>query len=339
LPGTKNEYVTDEYDDIVVENPSETLANFSYMLDDDCFGSAPYVPEDVSYYYNHSCEPNTVYQGEEKIVALVDIGENVQVVYDYAFTETQDSFHAGIHCKCGSPKCRGVLDFLQYRDPAFIEQHYEHCTDFIKRKMLETGWCHPSVVKRTHIKESGYGLVAKDLIPRMTTILIFGGKVVTGDEVVKLSERTQIMSLQIDRNLWQIPNAGKEETGDFLNHSCAPNCGMLDSCIVRSMRDIQAGESLTIDYAMVTPGDVDLVGDSFECACGSVECRKVITNQDYKLVASKHWEFMSPVVRNKYLEQEGPSILKRSNSGSATAETSIGSSECIFTMDPALTLA
>jgi hypothetical protein len=33
---------------------------------------------------------------------------NEHVVYDYAFTETEASLHAGLHCKCGAPECRKV---------------------------------------------------------------------------------------------------------------------------------------------------------------------------------------------------------------------------------------
>lgn len=36
----------------------EAIVTYSYMLDDDIFGSTPTPEEDTSYYFNHSCAPN-----------------------------------------------------------------------------------------------------------------------------------------------------------------------------------------------------------------------------------------------------------------------------------------
>lgn len=40
----------------------ENIITYSYMLDDDVFGSTPTPEEDTSYYFNHSCAPNCWYQ-------------------------------------------------------------------------------------------------------------------------------------------------------------------------------------------------------------------------------------------------------------------------------------
>jgi hypothetical protein len=290
---------------IVIENPQEQLFVYSYMMDDDCFASTPYPEEDVSYYYNHSCDPNTGYRGDDLIVALRDLDSQEQVLYDYAFTETQDSSHYGMMCKCKSSKCRGFLDFLNYKDPVFIQEHYENCTTFIKAKMRENGWIHDGVVKRKCFGGE-YGLVTKVLLARKTPVVVFAGKVVSGSQVVELSPRDQQMSLQVSKDLWQIPCSQNGvimfESGDFINHSCNPNCGMFDSTTVVTMRDVAPGESLTIDYAMVNSGERVLYGDSFECECGAHNCRKLVHAEDYTVLAQKYFEFMSPFCRDKYLD-------------------------------------
>jgi uncharacterized protein len=314
--------------DCVIPNPRENLVTYSYMLDDDCFGSTPWPDEDVSYYYNHSCDPNTGYRGDDWIVALREIREGEQVVYDYGFTETQDSNHYGLQCKCGAAKCRGFLDLLQYKDPVFIKSHYENCTDFIKRKMRENGWLHDSVVRRRCFDSLDYGLVACKPIPRLSPVIIFAGKVISGQYVVNISPRDQEMSLQIDADLWQIPvHPNGFETGDFINHSCDPNCGMMDSVRVITMRDISLNESLTLDYAMINSGKRELNGDCFLCQCGADMCRRTITGKDYRMVGYRYMEFLSPFVREKYLNQLPGGVPVTSDSAMSSDENENGSDE------------
>jgi SET domain len=323
---TTSSVVTTTMKEAMVANPQETLITYSYMIDDDHFASTPYPDEDESYYYNHSCTPNTAYRGDNLIVALRDIRSGEQVVYDYAYTETQDSLHYGMMCQCGSPHCRGRLDFLQYKDPTYIQQNYENCTSFIQRKMNEHGWTHNSVVRR-HLRWDGatmqnddaYGLFACQPIPSMTPILVFAGKVVSGEHVSQLSSREQEMSLQIADDLWQIPrhirctdvscSSGLHrtttyqlffETGDYVNHSCQPTCGMMDAFQIMTIRDVAMHEELTIDYAMVNSASRSLCGDTFPCFCGSTNCRGTVTAQDYKMVGHRYLNYLSPFVKNKY---------------------------------------
>lgn len=55
------------------------------------------------------------------------------------------------------------------------------------------------------------------------------------------------------------------------NHSCAPNTGMLGLDLV-ALRDIGAGEELTLDYAEL----IDEAAEPFECRCGAPGCRGLI---------------------------------------------------------------
>ncbi|EWM28991.1 nuclear protein set [Nannochloropsis gaditana] len=74
------------------------LVTYSYMLDDDLYGSTPNPEEDPSYFFNHSCAPNCWYSGDNLIVAMRDIRKDEHIVYDYAMTETEASLHAGLVC-------------------------------------------------------------------------------------------------------------------------------------------------------------------------------------------------------------------------------------------------
>lgn len=71
-----------------------------------------------------------------------------------------------------------------------------------------------------------------------------------------------------------------------VNHSCLPNLGSapnFDQLV--AIRDIQAGEELTFDYAMTDCGDEEM-----ECKCGASCCRGVIRGADWRL-AVLQWRY------------------------------------------------
>ncbi len=88
----------------------------------------------------------------------------------------------------------------------------------------------------------------------------------------------------------------------FLNHSCDPNCGIKGSTSLIAMRNIKEGEELTFDYAMT---DADYEGDSGskrkECLCGSSNCRKLITGEDWqdKKLQKRYMGFFSDYVQSR----------------------------------------
>jgi uncharacterized protein len=63
----------------------------------------------------------------------------------------------------------------------------------------------------------------------------------------------------------------------FLNHSCEPNVGIQGQIVFVAMRDIAAGEELTLDYATI-----DHDSEPMACRCGANGCRRLITGQDWR---------------------------------------------------------
>ncbi|MDR8728255.1 hypothetical protein FEQ05_00852 [Burkholderia pseudomultivorans] len=63
----------------------------------------------------------------------------------------------------------------------------------------------------------------------------------------------------------------------WLNHSCQPNCEAEDHderIFIRTIRAIQPGEELSIDYALVVDGrHTRQLRERFACRCGSPVCR------------------------------------------------------------------
>ena len=53
---------------------------------------------------------------------------------------------------------------------------------------------------------------------------------------------------------------------DLVNHSCTPNCEVVAQLVVRTQRDIAAGEELTIDYLAA---GIPLLKEGVRCLCRS----------------------------------------------------------------------
>ncbi len=66
------------------------------------------------------------------------------------------------------------------------------------------------------------------------------------------------------------------------NHSCEPNT-IYDGLNLIALRNINSGEELTLDYADL----VDETMQSFNCSCGSVNCRKIITGTKGNSITSR----------------------------------------------------
>jgi uncharacterized protein len=118
---------------------------------------------------------------------------------------------------------------------------------------------------------------ALDAIAANTTVAGFGGRVVDGKELEGLGEAVRIHALQIDDDLF-LASEPPFDPADYVNHSCDPNCGIVGSVLLVTMRDVDAGEELCFDYAMTDSDDYD----TFKCGCGSARCRGEITGDDWK---------------------------------------------------------
>ena len=84
-----------------------------------------------------------------------------------------------------------------------------------------------------------------------------------------------------------------------MNHSCDSNVWMADAVTLVARRGIVPGQDLTLDYALVEAEEDQLM--QWECACGSLYCRKRVTGQDWRL----------PVVQGQYAGHFSLLIAKR----------------------------
>lgn len=128
----------------------------------------------------------------------------------------------------------------------------------------------------------GWGLISVDKIRQGDYVQEYGGEVI--DEKTKAKRLDEwardhpndpnfyIMSLQQG---WYIDARNESNLARFINHSCEPNCRVLQMNVggslhmgIYALRDIAPGEFLSYDYHFDTRH-----GDKFRCRCGSRFCR------------------------------------------------------------------
>ncbi|MCM8795364.1 MAG: SET domain-containing protein-lysine N-methyltransferase [Candidatus Omnitrophica bacterium] len=137
------------------------------------------------------------------------------------------------------------------------------------------------MIKKSHLHRKG--IFAKKKIKKGEVIAVWGGYVITHKEFKRLSrykfKNIVHYATKIADGFYIISSKnGRLEDDDFFNHSCSPNTGIKGQVMMVAMRNINAGEEITYDYAMTDAG----FPYSFECKCGSPECRGRVTSDDWK---------------------------------------------------------
>lgn len=78
----------------------------------------------ISFFFNHSCEPNMGFDEDGDFVALRDIDAGEELSYDYGCLESGPDF--AFDCACGAATCRGRITGSDWMDSAFREKHLGH---------------------------------------------------------------------------------------------------------------------------------------------------------------------------------------------------------------------
>jgi uncharacterized protein len=126
---------------------------------------------------------------------------------------------------------------------------------------------------------AGRGVHAVEPIAGGEVVAVKGGHIVDGAVVAGLPEAIRDSAFPIAAGLFLAALAPGEYEGVMMrvNHSCEPNVGMGGNVLLVAMRDIAAGEELTIDYAMFL-GDP---GFAMACRCGTAACRGAVRGTDW----------------------------------------------------------
>jgi|SRR5262245_7519836 len=136
----------------------------------------------------------------------------------------------------------------------------------------------PKTIVR-HSAIVGRGLFANTALAKGEIVCVKGGHLLTKTEFAKYRSIANDAELQIAEDLFLAPvtEAEFEDVMMFLNHSCEPNVGIQGQIVFVAMRDIAAGEELTLDYATIDHDTEPMV-----CRCGAECCRGLITGTDWQ---------------------------------------------------------
>jgi SET domain-containing protein len=127
--------------------------------------------------------------------------------------------------------------------------------------------CFEIVIRRSAIHR--YGVYAEELIPANRKVIEYTGERINRREAKRRSEGKFTYLFAVN-NYWTLDGAVGGSGAEIINHSCEPNLVsrvMKGHVLYMSLRAIQQGEELTVDYHLdwnspVTP-----------CQCGAQNCR------------------------------------------------------------------
>ena len=161
---------------------------------------------------------------------------------------------------------------------------------------MTTGFLTSKLEVRHAPEKGGHAVYARKPILKNELLAVWGGQVVTLEQVLALPRGEQGHTIQIFDELYMAP-LGMEEPADYINHSCNPNAGLCGQITLVAMRDIHVGEEITFDYAMADSSSFD----EFECACGAPTCRGKVTGNDWKLpeLWKRYKGYFSPYLEHR----------------------------------------
>ena len=126
----------------------------------------------------------------------------------------------------------------------------------------------------------GRGLFARRRIRKHEIVAIKGGHVYDARGLARVRRRVAASYIQIADGFFIGARTAAEVRRNkmFINHSCEPNLGIRGQIVWVALRDIDAGEELTYDWAMEENQPVRT-----QCRCGARRCRRVLTGRDWRI--------------------------------------------------------
>lgn len=125
----------------------------------------------------------------------------------------------------------------------------------------------------------GQGIHADRDIEKGEILVVDQGVEVDGTKIKEIVEQLNyknFLCIDWDRYLLDGPVNG----GAYINHSCSPKAGLANERTIVAIENISKGEEIFLDYATF----VSTKGWNMNCICGSGNCRKVISGEDYNIM-------------------------------------------------------
>jgi SET domain-containing protein len=127
--------------------------------------------------------------------------------------------------------------------------------------------CFKLLIRRSKIHR--YGVYAEEHIPAHRKVIEYTGERLNRRDAKNRDRGSYTYLFAVD-NYWTLDGAVGGSGAEIINHCCDPNLisrVMKGHVLYMSVRAIEPGEELTIDYHF-TPS-----GDGTKCFCGAKNCR------------------------------------------------------------------
>ncbi|HWA31767.1 MAG TPA: SET domain-containing protein [Rhizomicrobium sp.] len=168
------------------------------------------------------------------------------------------------------------------------------------RDYLARSWINPKLVGGES-KIHGEGVFASAPVARGEKLMEFGGARITAADLESGDYRECSVWLAGDGIYLALPISDPDPSLDEnLNHSCDPNAWLVDEVTLVARLDIAAGEEITLDHGTWNFDDGEYTWDDADCGCGARDCRKRLTENDWKL----------PAVRERYRGHFHPHVQR-----------------------------
>jgi len=117
----------------------------------------------------------------------------------------------------------------------------------------------------------GLGLFALKDIKKGEIVAVWGGSVATKKEIKKFNKDIGFnYALELCPGFYLVEKNKEElDSSDFINHSCSPNCLIINKFVMITKRKIKKDEELTANFS-----NHKNTGMKFKCNCGSKNCKK-----------------------------------------------------------------
>lgn len=122
-----------------------------------------------------------------------------------------------------------------------------------------------------------WGVYATEFIPVRRKVIEYTGERISRRETKRRGLSSDFIYLFTLDHYWTIDGSVGGSGAEYINHSCEPNLGariVKGHILYYSLRDIQPGEELTVDYHF------DKKVERVICKCGAAKCRGTINVLD-----------------------------------------------------------
>lgn len=128
-------------------------------------------------------------------------------------------------------------------------------------------------MKLAQSKIHRWGVYADEVIPPNRKVIEYTGELISRRETKRRADSAEMIYLFTVDNYWTKDGSVGGSGAEYINHCCEPN---LRTAVIKghilyfSMRLIQPGEELTVDYRF------DKKCETVICKCGAPSCRGTI---------------------------------------------------------------